>query len=65
MACSHCMGTGLGQVQGTGPGGMGPNILYRNIYTGPTQEKEPVSIVYFCTGPVPCACPSPFPVQCE
>ena len=63
MAYSHC--TGPGQVQGTGPGAVGPNMLYRNALTGPRQRKEPGSIASFCAGPVPYTCPGPVPVQCE
>ena len=57
--------TGMGQVQGTGPGAMGTNKLYRNIHTGPRQGKEPGSIVFYCAAPVPCTCPGPVPMQCE
>ena len=42
---------------------MGPNILYRNVHTGPRQGKEPGSIVSYFAGPVPCACL--VPGQCE
>ena len=34
MAYSHCTGPALGQVQGTGPGAMVTNMLYRNVHTG-------------------------------
>ena len=51
MTYSHC--TGTGQVQETGPTAKGPNILYRNVHTGPRQGKEPGSIVSYCADPVP------------
>ena len=57
MAYSQCMGMGPGQVQGTGPGAIGPNILHRNIHTGLTLGKQPGSIVSCCAGPVPCTYP--------
>ena len=38
---------GLGQVQGTVPGAMDTNMLYRNVHTGPRQGKEPGSIVSY------------------
>ena len=65
LAYLLCTGTGPGQVQGTGPGAMVPNILYRNVHTDPRQGKEPGPIVSYCAGPVPCTCPGPVPVQCE
>ena len=65
MAYSHCMGTGSGQVQGMGPGAMGSNMLCRNVYTGLRLGKEPRSIVSYCAGPVPCACPGSVLVQYE
>ena len=65
MANSQCTGTELGQVQGTGPGAMDPNLLYWNVHAGLRQGKEPGSIVSCCAGPVPCTYPSPVPVQCE
>ena len=52
-------GTGTGNVNGTRSNGT--NMLHGNIHTGPKQEKEPGSIVYCCTGPVPCTCPGPVP----
>ena len=55
MAYSHCMG----------PGTTGPNILYRNVHTGPRPGKEPRPIASFCAGPVPCICPGPILLQCE
>ena len=58
-------GSRTGQVQGTLLEAMGPNILYRNVHTGPRQGKEPESIVSYCAGPVPCTCPCPVPMQCE
>ena len=45
MAYSHCMGPG--QVQGVGPGLMGPNVLCRNVHTGPGQGQEPDSLSLF------------------
>ena len=52
MAYSHCTGAELGQIQG--PGLMSPNILHRNVHTGPRQEQEP--------GPLSPIVPVPFPV---
>ena len=68
--CTMCAygirhGNGTGTVQGTGPGGMGPNILYRNVHSSPRQGNEPRPIVSYCAGPVPCTCSSPGPIQCE
>ena len=63
MAYSYCTGPGLGQVQGTGLGLMGPSIFYRNLYTGLRLGKEPGPIVSYCVGPVPCN--STVTVQCE
>ena len=59
MAYSHCMGQGLGQVQGTGLGAMGPIILYRNVHSGPRleQELDPLSPI------VPVPFPVPVPVR--
>ena len=65
MVYSHCTGTGPGQVQATGPRAMSPNILYRNVHTGPKQGKEPGHIVSYCAGPCPYICLSPVLVQCE
>ena len=56
MACSHCTGTGLGEVQEPGPRAMGPNVLYRNVHTGPRQGKESDAIVSYCAGPVLVQC---------
>ena len=42
------------QVQGTGLGPMGINILYRNVHTGLRQRKETRLVVSYCVGPVPC-----------
>ena len=63
MAYSHCTVTGLGQVQGMGPGAMDPNILYRNVHTGPRQgrNQDPLSPIVL----VRCTCPGPILVQCE
>ena len=44
---------------------MGPNILHRNVHTGPRRGKEPGPIVFYCAGPVARSCPGPVPVQCE
>ena len=41
MAYSQSTWTGLWQVQGMTPGLMGPNILDRNVNTGPVDGKEP------------------------
>ena len=65
MACSHCKGTGLGQLQGAGVGLLGSKLFYRNGHTGPRQGKEPGSIVSYCAGPVPCHDPGPVHVQYE
>ena len=68
MAYSHCPGPGTGQVEGMGPGPMGPDILYRNVHTGPrwgmerrlivsivlVQFLEPVKV------PFPCVVNKPF-----
>ena len=62
MVYWHCTGTRLGQVQGTGLGLVGPNILLRNVLTGPRQGKEPGPIVSRCACPVLCTCPDPVPV---
>ena len=48
MTNSIHIATGLGQVQGMGPGAMGPNTFYRNVRTDPKQEKEQGSIVSCC-----------------
>ena len=40
ISYSHCTEPGAGQVRGTEPGLMGPNILHRNIYTVLTQGQE-------------------------
>ena len=61
MAYSHCTGQGPGQIQGMGL--MGPNILNRNVHTGPGQGQEPDPLSIHCASPVPCTCPGP--VQCE
>ena len=64
MAYSHCARTG--QVQGTGSGVMGSNILYRIVHTGLRQGKELEPIVSYCAGPVPCSCPPvPIHVHCK
>ena len=47
------------------PGAMGPNILHRNVHTGPRQGKEAASIVSYSAGLVPCICHGSIPVQCE
>ena len=52
MAYSHWTGMGPRQVQGMGPAAMGIKI-YRNVHTGPKQEKEPGPIAFHCAGPVP------------
>ena len=44
---------------------MGPNISYRNVHTGLRQGKEPVSIVSYCAGPIPCTGTIPVPGQCD
>ena len=41
MVYSHHTGLGPGQVQEAHLGPMGPNILYRNVYTGPRHGKGP------------------------
>ena len=45
MAHSHRAGPG--QVQATGLGAVGPNILCGNVHTDPRQGKEPGSIVFY------------------
>ena len=54
------LGRKLGRVQGTGPGTMGPNMLYGNVHTGLSQRKNhdalfPVVLVQF-----PVLVPMPF-----
>ena len=51
MAYSQCRGLGL----------VGPNILYRNVHTGPRQESDPLSPVMPVLFPVPV----PVPVPCS
>ena len=53
MAYSHCTGTGLGQVHGTGPGLMGPIVLCKNVNTGLRQGKEARPTVSYCAAPAP------------
>ena len=46
MTSSHCMGQvqGLGEVQGTGMGSMGPNIYNTEMFTlVQEKDKEPDS----------------------
>ena len=54
-ALSHCTGPEPGQVQGMGPELMGPNILYRNVHSGPRlgQEADPLSAIVPVLLPVP------------
>ena len=63
MAYSHCTGTVLGQVQGTEPGGMGPNVLYRNVHTGLRlgEVPDPLFPVVLVQFPEPV----PLPVPCS
>ena len=51
------METGQGLVS------MGSNILCRNVHTGPRQGHGLGAIVSYCASPIPCAGPSPDPVQ--
>ena len=60
MAYSCCIGQG--QVQGTGLGLMGPNILYRNVHTGPRQGQEPNPFSPIVPVPFPVPAPVPVPV---
>ena len=53
------------QVQGTGPEPIGPDVLFRNLYTGPRQREEPRENCFCCASPAPCTCPGPVLVQCE
>ena len=65
MTYSHCTGTGPEQVQGTAPGAMGTNILYRNVHTGLRQGKEPGPIVSYCARWVSRICPGSVFMQRE
>ena len=57
MAYSHCTGMGAEQLEGTGPGAIGPNILHRNVHTCPTHREKPLPIVCYCASPIPSTCP--------
>ena len=65
MVFSHCTETAPGKRQGMGPGPMGPDILYRNVLTGPRQGMKLGPIVSYCAGPIPCTSSDPVPEQCE
>ena len=39
-AYSRCTGTGSGPVQGTGPGAMSTDMLYRNVHTRLRQGRD-------------------------
>ena len=61
MAHSHCKIPGQGQ--GPGNDGFLYYAIYCSHYTGTGTGK--VTIVFYCTNPVPGPCPGPGPVQCE
>ena len=52
------------QVQGTGPGAMGPDMLHRNVHTDPSQgqEPDPLSLI---VPVVPFPVPVPVLVPCS
>ena len=57
-------GNGTGEVQETGLGPMGPNVLYGNVHTGRRQRKElghivPVSFLLAVLVPFPCSVNKP------